>query len=398
MTTREVLMTRPSPGEGASGIDVARDRGIRRIGVEEELLLVDAETFRPVPVVDDAIGTAPRSVVAHGALLEHEVKREQIEVVSPPLSTYGELVEAIVDGRRAADEAARPVGARAAALATSPLACDSHVVTTPRFDRMRERFGLTMDEQLTCGFHVHVSIDGREEGVGVLDRIRPWLPVLLALSANSPFWQGADSTFASYRYQAWGRWPSAGAYEPFGSAAGYAAAVDEMIATGVAFDAGMVYFDARLSNHAPTVEVRVADVCLAAEDAATLAVLIRALVETAAAGWRAGEPVDDVAGRVLRLASWRASRSGVGGELLHPLSRRPVPAREAVHDLYRHARERFATTEEEVRVRHGLAEILRRGAGADLQRAELARHGTTAAVARRAVDLTHRVPEVAGAP
>ena len=364
--------------------------GIRHVGVEEELLLVDAATFRPVPVIDDVIGAGRRSIVAaSGALLEHEVKREQIEVVSPPLDSYDELLDAVIEGRHAADEAARTAGARAAALATSPIACDSHVVTAPRYDRIRERFGLTMDDQLTCGFHVHVSIDGPDEGVGVLDRIRPWLPILLALSANSPFWQGVDSTFASYRYQAWGRWPSAGAYELFGSADAYAAAIEEMLATGVLLDAGMVYLDARLSSHAPTVEVRVADVCLIAEDAALLAVLIRALVETAAEAWRAGIPPDDISTGILRLACWRASRSGLDDDLMHPVSRTAVPAADAVGALFHHVREHFTTDAEEALVQRGLNGILRRGNGAGLQRAVLSLHRSRAAVVGRAVELTH---------
>ena len=195
------------------------------------------------------------------AVLEFEVKREQIEVVSPPLFTLDELAATIIEGRRAADRAARRVGARAVALATATVRCEPHAVPTPRYDRMRERFGLTLDEQLTCGFHVHVGIESVDEGVAVLDRIRPWLPVLLALSANSPFWQGEDTHFASYRYQAWGRWPTAGPYDRFGSAEGYAAAVEAILDTEVSLDAGMIYFDARLSAHAPTVEVRIADVC-----------------------------------------------------------------------------------------------------------------------------------------
>ncbi|MHA7180374.1 glutamate-cysteine ligase family protein [Arthrobacter sp. MDB2-24] len=73
-----------------------------------------------------------------------------------------------------------------------------------------QRFGLTAVEQLTCGCHMHVEIESEEEGVAVPDRIRVWLPPLLAITANSPYWNAADSGFASYRFQAWNRWPTAG--------------------------------------------------------------------------------------------------------------------------------------------------------------------------------------------
>jgi carboxylate-amine ligase len=154
---------------------------------------------------------------------------------------------------------------------------------------------------------VHVQVADDDEGVAVLDRIRVWLPVLTALSANSPFWLGADSGYASYRSQAWGRWPSAGATELFGDAAAYRRLVGDVLATGTVLDDGMLYFDARLSASWPTVEVRVADVCLRAEDAVTLAGLTRALVETAARDAADGRPAPGCA------ASCCASRPGGPG-------------------------------------------------------------------------------------
>ena len=162
---------------------------------------------------------------------------------------------------------------------------------------MRRRFGLTAAEELTCGCHVHVAVDSEDEGVGALDRIRPWLAPLLALTANSPFWQGLDSGYASYRSQVWSRWPSAGPYAPFGSSAGYHGAVGAMLDSDTVLDRGMVYYDARLSAEHPTVEIRVGDVCLDVDDA----VLLAALARGAGRDGRAG-----VAGR-------HAGRSGAAG-------------------------------------------------------------------------------------
>jgi len=261
-------------------------------------------------------------------------------------------------------------------------------VAGDRYDRMRERFGLTAAEQLTCGFHVHVSVTSPDEGVAVLDRLRPWLPVLLALSANSPFWQGEDTAFASYRYQAWGRWPSAGAYDVHESAVRYAQTLAEMLAAEVTLDAGMVYFDARLSAHAPTVETRIADVCLLPGDAAVVAVLVRALVETAAAEWRAGVPVDPVPTSMLRLASWRASRSGLEDDLLHPVTHRPCPAADVVEALLRHVRDGWADEGERAEAEGGVRDILRRGTGAARQRRVMARAGSCEAVLADLADAT----------
>ena len=111
----------------------------------------------------------------------------------------------------------------------------------------------------------------------MIDRIAAWLPLLLALSSNSPFWQGHDTGYASFRTVIWGLWPTAGPSGPFGDAAGYDAAVADLVRSGAALDVGMVYFDARLSASYPTVEIRVADVCTDVRDAVLLAALSRAL-------------------------------------------------------------------------------------------------------------------------
>jgi glutamate---cysteine ligase / carboxylate-amine ligase len=357
----------------------------RSLGVEEELLLVDAKTLEPTPAAPAALEAAarqPRPLVGRGRIaIEHEVKCEQIEVVGPPVHERDELEAGILAGRRAADRAAREAGARAVPLATAPQHCRTHLVRDDRYDRMHERFPRTLDEQLTCGFHVHVGIASDDEGVAVLDRLRPWLPVLLALSANSPFWQGEDSSFASYRYQMWGRWPTAGPYEMFGTPAAYRAEIRALLETGVCLDAGMIYFDARLSAHAPTVEVRIADVCLRSEDAATLAILVRALVERCAAEAAAGIPAPRITTGMLRLASWRASRFGLEERLLHPETHELVPAVAAVAALLDRAEPGFVDEAERHRTRAGVADILRRGSGAVRQRRAAASGGLRAVVA-----------------
>ena len=107
-------------------------------------------------------------------------------------------------------------------------------------------------QQLSCGMHVHVGLESRAEGVAVLDRIRPWLSVLMALSANSPFAHGVDTGYASYRTVLWGQWPTATVTEAFGDEAGYDRVIAELIASEAALDDGMIYFEARLSASYPT--------------------------------------------------------------------------------------------------------------------------------------------------
>jgi glutamate---cysteine ligase / carboxylate-amine ligase len=360
----------------------------RTFGVEEEFLLVDPETGLPMPVAEQALrhgSTKPGT----GPALALEVKQEQLEAVGPVCSTLQQMAEGIRQGRVMADTAARAVGARAVALATSPLACTSTLVPQQRYLKMAAKFHLTLREQLTCGFHVHVHIASGEEGVAVLDRIRRWLPVLLALSANSPFWQGTNSGYASFRYQAWSRWPTAGPSERFGSLREYRRHVEGLLASGVLLDEGMVYFDARLSRSHPTVEVRVADVCLEAPHATVLAAVVRALVERAAQEWRAGVQTPRISAAQLRLASWMASEAGVEGNLQHPLLQVPCPATEAVQALLTYIRPALVASGDEEQVRLGLAGILAFGTGSHRQRETMVNTQSLPAVVMDAVERTH---------
>jgi carboxylate-amine ligase len=255
-----------------------------------------------------------------------------------------------------------------AALATSPVSVEPTIMEKQRYQEMASTFGLTAQEQLTCGCHVHVEISSEEEGVATLDRIGPWLPVLLALSANSPFWQGRDSAYASFRYQAWGRWPTSGPTQAFGTAENYRRTVRQMMLTDTALDTGMVYFDARLSEHYPTLEIRVADVCLHAADAVLVAALARALVETEARNWRAGQPVPNQRVELLRLAAWRASRSGLDEVLLDPVTSLPQPAAVVASTLLDHVHDALSDAGDEDVVAELLAAVLERGNGAAFQR------------------------------
>jgi glutamate---cysteine ligase / carboxylate-amine ligase len=362
----------------------------RTVGIEEEFLLVNPATGRPVPVAELSLAKRkqPAGTTA-GPALALEVQQEQIEAISPVCSTLAELSEAVRQGRALADEAARSVGARAVAMGTSPLATNTNLVPAPRNLEMAARFGVTLEEQLTCGYHVHVFIGSREEGVAVLDRIRVWLPLLLALSANSPFWRGTDTGYESFRYQAWSRWPSTGPCDVFGSESAYDRHLQLMLASGVLLDEGMVYFDARLSRNHPTVEVRLADVCLEPAHVTVLAAVVRALVERAARDWRGGLPAPSVSAAHLRLATWRASKSGIKGQLLHPLLNTPCPAPDAVQALITHIRPILAESGDEGTVTMGLKRIMVRGTGSQQQREIMKRTYSFKAVVTDSITRTH---------
>ncbi|MFH5878922.1 glutamate--cysteine ligase [Arthrobacter sp. NA-172] len=396
---------------------------MRTFGVEEELLIVDPVTGEPLALADALLSGVPREEQAQDSPtlsapsneafspedmdgpdtdtgLSHELKLEQIETQTRPCRSYAELLHQIRRGRGLASHAARRNGARIAALATSPVDTASHTTPDPRYAIMLERFGITVHEQLTCGFHVHTSVASPEEGVVVLDQIRDKLAVLTAISANSPYWRGMSTGFESYRTQAWNRWPSSGPYAVFGSLGSYRSVVKRLIETGVLLDEGMVYFDARLSRHVPTVEVRVADVCLRAEDAALIAVLVRALVETSVREYHAGMEPAVVPTALLRMASWQASNFGLRGELLDFGTFRPEPAADVVWSLVEYLQPVLAEQGEFDLVEAGISAILNRGNGAIEQRAVAERWSESngdapdaaglAAVVEHAVQITTR--------
>lgn len=309
---------------------------------------------------------------------EHELKREQAELGSAP---HTDLAALLVELRRRRSElaaSAAEYGGRLVAAGLGPA--DTTATSTPnaRYERMGQIFGETARTALSCGMHVHVGVDSREDGVRALNAIRGWLPVLLALSANSPFLGGRDTGHQSYRSVVWQQWPTAGPFGTFADADDYDRTLDALIGTGAALDAGMTYFDARLSAHYPTVEIRIADVCAHVEDAAALAGMSRALVDAAVAG-RLPVPAGPAARtEVLRGATWRAAKHGVDEQLLHPVRGQLVPAWDLVDELL--DRVGASLDADSHAIRDALGDIARRGNGAALQRRVYAETASMAAV------------------
>ncbi len=364
--------------------------GVRKVGVEEELLLVDPTSG----VLTAVAGSALRAHEQDGddeAPVEAELFLQQIESQTPPAVDLEEVGTALAAGRRAMGEAARAAGAAAVATATPVLADRrTRITPQPRYQHIVGEFGELARSALACAMHVHVDVADEEEAVRALGGIAPWLPVLLAASANSPYAHGVDTGYASWRYQTWSRWPSHGTGGGFADLADYRAVTDRLLAWGVALDDGMLYLDARPSSTYPTLELRVADVCGDVDDAVLVTALARALVTTEATygvgrdpRWRAD---------LLRGAAWRASRHGLAGQLVDPRSMELVPARAALTALVEHTREALEDAGDTDRVDDGVERLLSRGNGATQQRRTFERTGDLAAVVADAVQRTEAQP------
>jgi carboxylate-amine ligase len=296
-------------------------------GVEEEFQIVDLATRRLTGQADRLMARLPAD------RFSWEMQRSVVEANSRPWASLTELAGDIAGLRQAA--AAGPFGLGIVAAGTVPLADPDTVQVTPdpRYERIRGEYRMLVREQLICSTQVHVDVDDRDLAIAVGRRVAPWLPALLALSASSPFWLGADTGYASYRTLIWRRWPTAGALPGFESATEYDRAVADLVRSGVICDPGMVYFDVRPSAHLPTLELRICDSCPRLEDVVLLAGLFRALVIREAAAEYEGRPPAPVRPELIQAATWRAARSGLHGDLVDPVTAGPVPAARLIGQL-----------------------------------------------------------------
>lgn len=338
------------------------------LGVEEEFHLVDPERRLPAENAEQVLAAAG----SLGLEIEPELQRSQIEVATGICTSLPELRAQIADSRRAAIAAAGATGLTIAGSGSlpAPLDLDGQAYPSRRYERLVAEYAELGRQQLVCAMQTQVGVADRELAVAALPHVGAWLPVLLALSASSPYFDGADTGYASYRAVLWSRWPSAGPVQPFASAAEYDAVVQGLIDTGTLGDPGMVYFDVRPSARYPTLEIRICDAVPLLDDAVTLAGLSRALVLTAvreAAGAAPAYPLPRI--ELVRAARWRAARSGVGGMLVDPRGPRALPAREAVTALLDHVRPALEELGDWDAVSGGVGHIVRRGTSADRQRA-----------------------------
>jgi glutamate---cysteine ligase / carboxylate-amine ligase len=353
----------------------------RTVGIEEEFLVV----ARSGPALDPGgAEVAEQADRRSEGQFEHELKREQAELGTRPHADLADLLSELRVRRAELAATADEHGARIVAIGTSPADDDATTTPAERYQRMTELFGATARSALSCGMHVHVDIASRAEGIRVLNTLRGWLPVVLALSANSPFHAGSDTGHQSYRSLLWQQWPSAGPFAPFADEADYDATVSALVGSGAAIDDHGLYFDARLSSSYPTVEIRVADVCPRVEDAVALAGLCRALVEGAASG--ALPAADGVAARIelVRAGMWRAARFGTEDTLVDPRGGELMPAWALVAQLV----ELLGPSAEDAHWVDGLEAIRARGTGSRLQRDVYERSGNFAAVVDAVADLT----------
>ncbi|MDH2430129.1 carboxylate--amine ligase/circularly permuted type 2 ATP-grasp protein [Sphaerisporangium sp. TRM90804] len=342
------------------------------VGVEEEFHVVDLETRHLVPRAGNLLNRLPNE------RFTEELQRSVVESNSRPYVRLEDLGHDLTALRRTVTEAADGLGLGIVAAGTVPLVDPAALEISPdaRYEQMLEDYQLLTREQLICGAQVHVDVSDRDLAVEAAHRVAPWLPPLLALSASSPYWFGADSGYASYRTLVWQRWPTTGPVRRFSSAAEYDQMVADLVRSGVISDPGMIYFDVRPSRHLPTVELRMCDACPRVEDVVLLAGIFRALVLRELHDLEAGVPMQETRTEMVRAATWRSARSGLEGMLVDPVEGTAMPAGEVIRRMLTGLRPQLEATGDWELVTLLTEAALARGSSAARQRKLMQSGGT----------------------
>jgi carboxylate-amine ligase len=303
------------------------------MGVEEEYFLYDRDSRRAILRRDKRfIAVAKKRL---GERVMPEMLQSQIEAITTPCTSSGELRAQLSEGRQILAEEAANRGLGIAAVSTFPLAYWRSQRQTPkaRYDQLMEDLQMIGRRNMVCGMHVHVGFQDPSRRVGVMQRVTPYLPLLLALTTSSPFWEGQFTGLHGYRLAAYDELPRTGLPARISTEAEYDAYVQALVDAGVMPDASHIWWMMRPSLKHPTLELRVADVCTAVEDSIALAALYRCMVRHFDRNAPRRDPLDSVGRAITTENKWRAQRYGVAATFVDPFAHKPVTTSEWLEEI-----------------------------------------------------------------
>ncbi|MFJ8074275.1 glutamate--cysteine ligase [Streptomyces sp. NPDC096176] len=338
------------------------------IGVEEEFFLVHTITRTVEPAGSRIVALARETV---GDLVSGEFHEGQLEVRTPPCDNAAELLRQLTAVRRAAGDASRADGLGLCAAGTPVIGgAGARVLGDhPRYRAGIHQFGTMMDDFTICSAHVHVHVPDREVAVLAANHLRPWLPLFVAMSANSPFFEGRDTGYASWRTVIRGRFPALSAPPYVESLAHYERLTAALQDSEAMLDANIPFWDVRPNPRVPTIEIRVMDVPTDPSDTAALTALVRALVVRSVERVRRGDRGPHTCGELLRAAYWRAARDGWPGRGVDPLTEQILPFAAQAARLVDHVLPQLREYGDVDRVDAFLRRLDEHGCGAQRQRA-----------------------------
>jgi glutamate---cysteine ligase / carboxylate-amine ligase len=295
------------------------------IGVEEEFQIIDPSTRELSSNTQRILSFIETDQQER---VDVELLSSQIETATPVCQTLAQVRSAIITERRTIITAAAKANSWIAASGTHPFSHwhDQQITNKVRYRQLEQHYQQLAHEQVILGCHIHIGYRDREQAIQIMNRARIWLAPILALSANSPFWLGDDTGYASYRTLIWARWPMAGPPPHFSSSIEYDELLQMLIQAGTIPDASHIYWDIRLSDRYPTIEFRVTDVCMTVDETVMLAGLVRALAQTCAEQADKHLPYNQAPNELLRAAHWHAARYGFENHLIDSATRTTVTA------------------------------------------------------------------------
>jgi carboxylate-amine ligase len=338
------------------------------LGVEEEYMLLDGETFDLVQHVDTVLG----AMAGHEfeARVRPELMQSVIEIATPVCRAAADVYEELGQLRSFVTGTAREKGLRVASAGTHPFSLfeRQRITARDRYRNLVDQLQYIARRELIFGLHVHVAVDDPEKAVQVVNGLLPHIGPLLALSASSPFWRGEPTGLASTRTAVFAAFPRSGPPPRFRDYADFAEVVGQLEKTGCIADYTHIWWDIRLHPRLGTVEIRVCDAVTRVEDAVALTAYCQALVKHFCEQHDRGEEIPSYHRILTTENKWLAARYGLEAPLMDLSTgrRNRVPAaqlvRRALRVLEPHARELGSERELE-----GVREIISRGNGADQQ-------------------------------
>ncbi len=336
------------------------------IGMEEEYFLFDTQTRHAVRRANKKFLSRVQKQLGDHVMTE--MLQSQIEVATPPCASMDEARNHLAYYRRTLGQAAAEHKLGLAAMGTFPLAYWPEQTVT-----RKARYGPIMDDlqmigyrNMLCGMHVHVAVPDVDTRINLVMRLTAYLPLLLALSTSSPFWQGHLTGLAGYRLAAYDELPRTGLPELFRTNEDYREFVAALTWAKIIPDASYIWWAVRPSLNNPTVELRVADSCTRLDDAIAIAALFRCLVRALDRDRALNAGFDRVGRAITQENKWRAQRYGIGATFVEPFSRSPLTLREWLDQVLDFIAQDAAAFDCATEINH-LLTIAAKGTSADRQ-------------------------------
>jgi carboxylate-amine ligase len=332
------------------------------IGIEEELMIVDASSFELVNAIESLLEDAPDGEI------KPELMESVLEIATKPAAN---TAEAGVQLRALRDQVRQTAAQRGLAIGsagTHPFALweDQRIAARTRYRELVSALRFVARQELIFGLHVHVGVDDPDKAIHVADGMRVHLAVLLALSANSPFWRGDGTGLASTRMPIFRQFPRVGVPPSYRDWAHYEREIEFMVSSGVMEDYTYLWHDVRPHPKLGTVEIRACDAQTRVEHTLALAALVQAMVKELCEHYEAGSHLGEYPWQMLDENRWLAARHGLEGELVDLPSNQRVAtralARRLLDRLREHAQDLGSAAELE-----GIDDLLVRGNGAARQ-------------------------------